>query len=224
MLVLGAFAALGAPAIAEVASKPSPSVAALQAVLNAGISPSDVYVTEPLRAHADEYFKYTAHVVSETVPTAVPRAGVFVGADDRPFGVVPQRVFAFETPRLVHISRGRYLRVEIFEGKAGAGVFVPEVTPPGWQLGGRVELPEGSTLTVRSATPADVAFTGNAAGDGASAEIRTSGKAFRTPVAAGHEGAASFRAAPDASRILFSITAERGSVTLDGFRIVARER
>ena len=126
VFVLAAFAALGAPAVAEVASKPSPSVGAMRAVLAAGIAPGDVYVTEPLRAHADEYFRYAAHVVSEREPVAIPTRGVFVGADDRPFGVVPQRVFTFDHPRLVHISRGRYLRTEIFESRAGAGVFVPD--------------------------------------------------------------------------------------------------
>ena len=121
VLVLAAFAAAGAPAIAEVASKPSPSVAAMQAVRAAGVPADEVYVTEPLRAHADEYFRYAAHV-SEGVPMPVPRTGVLVSADRRPFGIDPQRAFTFENPRLLHISRGRYLRTEIFEGRAGAGI------------------------------------------------------------------------------------------------------
>ena len=222
MLVLAAFAALGAPAIAEVASQPSPSVAAMQAVRAAGVAPGDVCVTEPLRAHADEYFRYAAHVVSETVPVAVPRGGVFIGADDRPFGVVPQRVFTFESPRLLHISRGRYLRTEIFEGRAGAGVFVPIVTRPGWQLDGRVELREGTTLSVMSMTPADVVFTSTAGGDGAEVEIRTASGVRRIEVGAGRIGPVAFQAVPDAKLTLFFVLARRGVVVLDDFRIVAQ--
>lgn len=223
MLVLGALAAVGAPAIAEVASKPSPSVAALQAVLTAGISPSDVYVTEPLRAHADEYFKYAARVVSETVPMAVPRGGVFVGADDRPFGVVPQRVFTFETPRLVHISRGRYLRTEIFEGRAGAGVFVPITPHPASQQDGRVSLPEGTTLSVYAATPADVIFTSSGEGEGAAIEIRSPSAVRRAELAAGRNEPISLFATPDSSERLFAVTALKGRAILDAFRIVARD-
>ncbi|HQQ78301.1 MAG TPA: glycosyltransferase family 39 protein [Thermoanaerobaculia bacterium] len=223
VLVLAAFAALGAPAVAEVASKASPSVAAMEAVRAAGVLPGDVYVTEPLRAHADEYFRYTAHVVSETQPVAVPRSGVFVGADDRPFGVVPQRVFTFDHhARLLHISRGRYLRTEIFEGRAGAGVFVPIVTRPGWQLEGRVELPEGTTLSVKSATPADVTLTGTAGGNGAEVEIRTSSGVNRVEVAAGREETAFFQSAPDATQTLFSFSTRRGVLVLKDFRIVAQ--
>ena len=40
-LILAAFAALGAPAIAEVASKASPSVAAMEAVRAAGVAPDE---------------------------------------------------------------------------------------------------------------------------------------------------------------------------------------
>ena len=224
VFVLAAFAALGAPAVAEVASKPSPSVGAMRAVLAAGIAPGDVYVTEPLRAHADEYFRYAAHVVSEREPVAIPTRGVFVGADDRPFGVVPQRIFTFDHPRLVHISRGRYLRTEIFESRAGAGVFVPIVARPGWQLNGRVELPEGTTFSVRSATPADVFFTGTAGGDGAELEIRTASGTRRIQVDAGGGGPASFPGVPDDTQTLFSVSTRRGLVVLDDFRIVAGGR
>ena len=223
VLALAAFAALGAPAIAEVASKPSPSVAAMQAVRAAGVAPGDVYATEPLRAHADEYFKYAAHVVSETAPVAVPRAGVFAGADDRPFGVVPQRVFTFESPRLVRISRGRYLRTEIFEGRAGAGVFVPIVTKPGWQLDGRVELREGTTLSVYSASPADVTFTARAAEGRAELELKTLRGARTGSVDPGRELSVTFGAAPDLSEKLFTVSALKGLATLDAFRIVAHE-
>ncbi|HEX7615458.1 MAG TPA: glycosyltransferase family 39 protein [Thermoanaerobaculia bacterium] len=222
VLLLGAFAALGAPAIADVASRPSPSVAALQAVREAGIAPGDVYVTEPLRAHADEFFRYAAHVVSETVPAAIPRGGALVGADDRPFGVVPQRVFAFEHPRLRRISRGRYLRTEIFNGSSGAGVFVPVVTRPGRRMKGRVELPEGSTLSVYAATPADVAFTGTATGDRAEIEILTSAGARRVEVVFDREQALQFPADPDPPGRLFAVSCRRGRAILDAFRIVAR--
>ncbi|MBK9062730.1 MAG: glycosyltransferase family 39 protein [Acidobacteria bacterium] len=223
VLVLAAFAALGAPAIAEVASKPSPSVAAMQAVRAAGVPPGDVFVTEPLRAHADEYFRYRAHVVSETIPVAVPRTGVFVGAEDRPFGVVPQRVFTFESPRLLHISRGRYLRTEIFEGRAGAGVFVPITPWPATQLDGRVELPEGTTFSIYAASPADVTFMVRAAGERAELELKTLGGARTGSVEPGGELAVTFGAAPDPSEKLFTISALKGRATLDAFRIRAHE-
>ncbi|MEO8054510.1 MAG: glycosyltransferase family 39 protein [Acidobacteriota bacterium] len=223
VLVLAAFAALGAPAIAEVASKPSPSVAAMEAVRAAGVAPGDVYVTEPLRAHADEYFRYAAHVVSETVPTALHRGGVFVGADGRPFGVVPQRVFTFESPRLVHISRGRYLRTEIFEGRAGAGVFVPITPWPATQRDGRVELPEGTTFSVYAASPADVTFTVRAAEERVELELKTLGEARPGSVEPGGELAVTFGVAPDPSEKLFTVSALKGQATLDAFRIRAHE-
>ena len=153
---------------------------------------------------------------------AVPRGGVFIGADDRPFGVVPQRVFTFESPRLLHISRGRYLRTEIFEGRAGAGVFVPVVTKPGWQLDGRAELREGTTLSVMSMTPADVVFTSTAGGDGAEVEIRTASGVRRIELEAGRIGPVAFQAVPDAKQMLFFVLARRGVVVLDDFRIVAQ--
>ena len=222
VLVLAAFAALGAPAIAEVASKPSPSVAAMQAVRAAGVAPGDVYVTEPLRAHADEYFAYRAHVIDELVPQRITPGGVLVGADDRPFGVLPQRVFTFDDPRLLHISRGRYLRVEIFEGKAGAGVFAPAVSRPGWQLHGRVELPPGTALSVRTATPAEVTFTGTAEGEGAEIEIRSPAGRRRADLVAGRDESFSFSATPDAAEALFTVSALRGRAVLDDFRIVVQ--
>ena len=55
----------------------------------------------------------------------IPRTGVLVSAGKRPFGLDPQLAFSFDHPRLLHISRGRYLRTEIFDGRAGAAVFAP---------------------------------------------------------------------------------------------------
>ena len=223
VVLLAAFAALGAPAVSDVASNPSPSVAAMQAVRASGVPARDVFVTGTLRAHADEFFSGNANVVSEAVPVVIPREGVLVGADDRPFGGVPQRVFAFDNPHLTHISRGRYLRVELFEGRLGAGVFVPAVSRPGWQLKGRVDLPEGTTLTVRAASPADVAFTGTASGERAEIEMKTTAGTRRAEVVAGRTQAMSFAAVPDASELLFSISSRRGWAILDEFRIVARD-
>jgi 4-amino-4-deoxy-L-arabinose transferase-like glycosyltransferase len=222
VVLLAAFAALGAPAVVEVASRPSPSVAVMTALKAEGLAARDVYVTEPLRAHADEFFRYAAHVVSETVPAAIPRSGALVGADDGPFGAVPQRVFTFDAPLLARISRGRYLRTEIFEGRSGAGVFIPVVTRPGWQMRGRVGLPEGSTLSVYAATPADVAFTGTAAGDWAEIEILTSAGVRRVEVVADRELALQFPADPDPPGKLFAVSCRRGRAILDAFRIVAR--
>jgi hypothetical protein len=223
MLFLAAFAALGVPAIAEVASRESPSVAVMRALRSEGFVPRDVFVTQPLWAHANEFFGGRASVVDELVPQRIPTGAVLIGADDRPFGVVPQRVLAFATPRLARISRGRYLRTEIFEGRAGAGVFAPTVTPPGWQLHGRVELPDGSTLSVRSAGPADVAFKGTAADDHAEIEIKTADGVRRTEVVPEREREISFTAVPDASELLFTVSSRRGLAILDGFRILARD-
>jgi hypothetical protein len=222
LLLLGAFAVLGAPAVSEVASRPSPSVAVMKALKAEGLAARDLFVTEVLRVHAREFFGAGASVVDEIVPLNVPPGAVLVGADDRPFGLTPQRAFAFETPRLAQISRGRYLRVEVFEGRSGAGVFAPAVARPGSQLQGRVELPEGTTLSVRSAGPADVAFTGTAVGDSAEIEMKTAAGARRVKVVADRDQAMSFAAAPDASELLFTISSRRGRALLDGFRIVAR--
>ena len=164
LVLLAAFAVLGAPAVAEVASRESPSVAAMRALRAAGMPAGDVFVTEPLRVHASEFFPHESHVVSETIPVAIPRGGALAASDRRPFGVVPQRVFAFDEPLLARISRARYLRTEIYEGRSGAGVFVPVVTAPGWRTPAGVELFQGGTLSVYAATPANVVFSGTARG------------------------------------------------------------
>jgi 4-amino-4-deoxy-L-arabinose transferase-like glycosyltransferase len=223
VLFLAAFAALGAPGVTEVATRPSPSVAVMKALGAAGLAARDVFVTEVLRVHAGEFFGSEARVVDELIPLRIPPGAVLVSADNRPFGLTTQRVFAFETPLLARISRGRYLRTLVFEGQAGAGVFAPSVTRPGWQLHGRVELPEGTTLSVRSAGPADVAFSGSAAGEGAEIEMKTAAGARRAEVVADRDQAMSFAAVPDVSEVLFTISSRRGRAILEGFRIVARE-
>ena len=220
-LLLVAFAALGAPAVAEVASRPSPSVAVMKALRSEGLAARDVFVTPTLRAHVDEYFEGRARVVDELVPLQIPPSAVLVGSDGVPFGLAPQRTFAFDEPRLSRISRGRYLRTFVFEGRAGAGIFAPSVTRPGWQLHGRVELPEGTALSVLSAGPADVAFAGIAAGGPAEIEMKTAAAVRRAEVVADRAQAMSFTAVPDASELLFTITSRRGRTILDGFCIVA---
>ncbi len=222
VVLLAAFAALGAPAVAEVASHESPSVAAMRAVRSSGIRARDVFVTEPLRVHADEFFPRDAHVVSETVPVAIPQGGALVASDHRPFGAVPQRVFAFDQPLLARISRARYLRTEIFEGRAGAGVFVPVVTPPGWRTKGGAELWKGAALSVYGATPADVVFTGTAAGGPAEIEIASAGGVRRVELVADRARTQAFAAVPEPSEKLFVVSCLRGHAILDAFRVVAR--
>ncbi len=221
VLLLAAFAALGAPAVAEVASRPSPSVAVMKALRSEGLSARDVFVTPTLRAHADEFFNGEARVVDALVPLYISPGAVLVGSDEPPFGLAPQRSFAFDDPRLSHISRGRYLRTFVFEGRAGAGVFAPSVTRPGWQLQGRVELPEGTRLSVRSAAPADVVCTGIASGERAEIEVETTAGTRRAELVADRAQAMSFAAVPDASELLFSVSSRRGQAILDKFRIVA---
>jgi hypothetical protein len=223
VFLLAAFAALGAPAVVEVASRPSPSVAVMNALKVTGFTARDVFVTEPLGAHAREYFGGGANVVNGLVPLRIPPEAVLAGSDDRALGLTPQRVFAFETQRLRRISRGRYLRTEIFEGRAGAGVFMWAVTPPGSQLQGRVDLPQGATFSVRSAGPADVSFMASAAGDRAEIEMKNFDGERRAEVVANREQALSFATAPDASEQLFSISSRRGHALLDSFRIIARD-
>ena len=222
IVLLAAFAALGAPAVVEVASRQSPSVAAMRAVLAAGVPARDVFVTEPLRVHAREFFGSETHVVSETVPVAIPRGGVLVASDRRPFGEVPQSVFTFDAPLLARISRARYLRTEIFEGRSGAGVFVPVVTPPGWRTTDGVELWKGAALSVYGATPADVVFTGTAAGGPAEVEIASSGGARRVELVADRAETRAFAADPEPTEKLFVVSCLRGHVILDAFRVLAR--
>ncbi len=222
LLLLAAFAALGAPAVAEVASRPSPPVAAMRALATNGLLAGDIFVTPSLRVHADEFFGDGASVVDPLVPLRISPGKVLVAADDRPFGNVPRRVFSFESPRLVHISRARYLRVEVFEGRSGAGVFAPAVSRPGWQLHGHVELPEGTTLSVLAAGPADVTFEGSAAAGEAEIEMKTAEGVRRVEVRREGEKTLSFVAAPEASGRLFVVTCRRGHAILDAFRIVAR--
>ena len=226
LVLLSAFVALGAPPIVEVATKESPSVALMRAAVATGVPAERVLATEPLRVHVHEFFGPGARVVSELVPLAVGEGGVFLAADDRPFGVVPVRTYTLDHPRLPRLTRGRYLRTEGFLGSAGAGVFVPSVTPPGWQLRGRVELPEGSTLTVRAAGEADVAFSARAAGDAAAIEVVPgTGAEVRAPaLSPDREETVRFRAAPDAVERLFVARSVRGTAVLDSFRILATDR
>ncbi len=73
VLLLAAFAWLGAPAVAEVASRPSPSVAVMRVLKSEGFAARDVFVTQPLRAHASEFFGGGVSVVDELVPLRIPR-------------------------------------------------------------------------------------------------------------------------------------------------------
>jgi hypothetical protein len=96
------------------------------------------------------------------------------------------------------------------------------VSRPGWQLHGRVELPSGTVLSVRAATPAQVTFTGTVEGEAAEIEIRSPAGSRRAELVAGRVESFSFSATPDAARALFTVSALRGRAVLDDFRIVAQ--
>jgi hypothetical protein len=78
-------------------------------------------------------------------------------------------------------------------------------------------------LSVRSAGPADVAFTGTAAGGRAEIEMTTADGVRRAEVVANRDRALSFAAVPDASELLFTVSSRRGRAILDGFLIIARD-
>src|SRR5271169_6253300 len=153
----------------------------------------------------------------------IPHTGVLVSAGKRPFGLDPQLAFTFDHPRLLHISRGRFLRTEIFDGWAGAGVFAPISPWPAAQRDGRVDLPEGAVFSVYAASPADVAFIAGAAGGLAELDIQTVKGSRAGAVEPGRDEAVTFAVAPDPSERLFMVTAVRGHAILDAFRIFAHE-
>jgi hypothetical protein len=222
VLLLGAFAALGMPPIVEVATHESPSVAAMRAVVAAKVMPESVFATGPFRAHVDEVFKYRARIVEGPNPMAIPADGVLVGAEERPFGLTPQRTFSFTDPLLKRITRGRFLRAEIFEGRTGAAVFVPSVASPGWLGRDRAELFEGGALTVASGSTSQVRFAAEGRGEDVLLEVDPgAGERLRVALLPDRPREISFSAVPDSAQRLFVVSVARGHAVLDSFRLVA---
>ena len=78
-------------------------------------------------------------------------------------------------------------------------------------------------MSVYAATPADVAFTADAAGGRAEVEIRTAEGSRAAALEPGRPEAVSVAGAPEPSEKLFAVTAVKGRAILDAFRIVARD-
>ena len=127
VMLLAALAFAATPSVVAVATRPSPSVAAMKALLSDPQLRGRPFVFLPaLRVHVEAFLSYA---VSTELPRgkamSLPRNGLLVIHDARPLGLKPIRRFAYDEDSLVRVSRGRYLEVTIFDAREGAAAFLP---------------------------------------------------------------------------------------------------
>ena len=223
--LVGASAAVAAPAVIEVATRPSPPVAAFRAL---GEDPA--FVGKPLVAWTGLYEHRLALLpgrpardVREDEIADVSSRELIVMADDTVFGQTPTRRFAFSTPLLLRISRARFLNVSIVAGDPGVGLLRPW---PGvrsdydWATGDALLRP-GDVFTVRGPTgPVAVHVEAEATPREATLiTIHLDGASRGIALASGEKRAVEFRASPGAGGVLFRIAAEDGPVVLSGWHV-----
>ena len=223
--LVGASAAVGAPAVIEVATRPSPPVAAFRALADdPAFAGRPLVVWTGLYEHRRAFLPdRPARDVREDEIADVSSRELVVMADDAVFGQTPARRFAFSTPLLLRISRARFLNVSIVAGDPAVGLLRPW---PGvnsdydWATGD-ARLRPGDIFTVRGpkgpvAVHVEAAATPR---EGARVTIRLDGAAKGLALGSGEKRALDFRASPGAGGILFRLEAEDGPVMLSGWRV-----
>lgn len=224
-VLVGASAAVGAPAAVEVATRTSPPVAAFRALRDdPAFAGRPLVVWGGLAQHRKSILPgRAAREIRESEIASVTARDLVVMSDDAVFGQVPVRRFAFTNPLLTRISRARYLNVSIVAGEPRVGVPRPWPDRNGefdWSTGDSALRP-GALFTVYGPVgPVDV--TVNAAATPRMATIlrvTSSGAARRIELVSGESRALAFRASPDSRNILFRLAVEDGPVSLTGWRI-----
>jgi len=146
--LLGAVALPAVPALVEVSARPSPSAAAVEALVSDPRLAGRPLVLDPaLRAHADARGLSAFSELEPGRPLEIPAGGLVAVVDRVPVGLAPLRVDRFLEPLLDRISRRRFLEVGIYDG-GGLGRLAGSVTGDEcWtDRDGRVHLASGGSV------------------------------------------------------------------------------
>ena len=225
--LVGASAAISAPAVIEVATNPSPPVAAFRALRDdPAFAGRPLVVWTGLAQHRRAFLPdRPAREIKEDAIAAVSSRDLVVMSDDAVFGQTPIRRFAFQSPLLLRISRARFLNVSIVSGDPGVGLLRPWLDGKGdfdWTTGDARLLP-GDILTVRGPSgPVDARVEATATPRAATIlRILADGASRRVELVSGEARTLEFRASPGQGNVLFRLAVEDGPVSLAGWRFRA---
>lgn len=223
--LVGVSAAVGAPAVLEVASRTSPPVAAFRALRDdPAFAGRPLVVWGGLEKHRKAILPgRPAREIRETEIAEVSARDLVVMADDAVFGQIPVRRFAFTSPLLLRISRARYLNVSTVDGDPRVGIlraWPDRKVTFDWATG-NATFPPGALLTVRGPVgPVDVTVSAAATPRAPTIlYVTSSGATRRFEVVSGETRTIVFRASPDAKKTLFRLSVEDGPVSLTGWRV-----
>jgi hypothetical protein len=220
-VLLGAVALPGVPAIVEVASRPSPSVAAVCALRDdPALRGRPLVVDRALGVHCEEMLERVFPAADGDRPTHLGRGGLVVKVDSGAFGLAPLRLFRYEELLLGVISRARYLEVGIYDGEA-TGAPVVGVSGKGswtdWRAA--VFLARGGSVRIETGAEAvELRAVADASSTGAEVEL------------VGVEGATEARFPPGRQAVRwmtggeFRIRVVTGSLALSNVRLAGRGR
>lgn len=223
--LVGASAAVGAPAVVEVATHTSPPVAACHALRDDPVlAGRPLVVWGGLQQHRKSFLPgRQAREVREDAIADVTARDLIVMADDAVFGQVPIRRFAFRSPLLERISRARYRNVSIVPGNPRVGILQPWLDGTGDfdSSTGDSRLEPGAVLTVRGPVgPVEVTVHAAATPRRATIlRVMADGASRRVELVSGEERTIAFRASPNATHTLFRLAVEDGPVSLTGWRV-----
>lgn len=213
-LLLGAMAFTAAPAVVEVATRPSPPVAAMAALRDdPGLVGRPLLLAPALLVHERDLGpRVPVRMLEEGRPAGAPPGALVVTNDGGPAGLSPLRRFSYESPLLARISRGRYLVVTIWDG-AGAGVLRLGVEGPGfWDAEhGLAVLTSDSQLVVEAESEVEMEATVVAGGEGARLLVESTREELT--LAAGERWRLKAKANPSTR-----IRLEEGGARLSGWR------
>ncbi len=223
--LLAALAIRAVPPVVEVHSFPSPSVALMMALRDdPGLRTRPVLYDGSLKVHVGEFLQKTRVTEIEPgEPAAPPPGGLIAAADDSYMGQLPIRVFEYRCRLLRLVSRGRYLKTQLYDGAHGAAYHVPRVTPPGWWDGVRkaAVLRPGAVLEVKSGRgPVTVTAVARALRGPGRVRLETDGGSVEMPLPLG-ESPVDFEATVDPKTLVsFRIACEAGVVELGHWSLV----
>ncbi len=224
-LLLGLLAIRGVPPVVEAHSFPSPSVALMMALRDdAALRTRPVLYDGSLKVHVREFLQNRRLTeISPGEPAAPPADGLIAAADDPYFGQLPIRVFEYHCPLLRLVSRGRYLKTQLYDGANGAAYHIPRVTRPGWWDSARKSavLKPGAIFEVKSARgPVTVNAVARVSGAPARVRLETGGGSVEMPLPLG-ESPVDFEATVDPKTLVsFRIACEAGIAELGQWSLV----
>lgn len=137
--LVAALAGNGLRPILLVASRPSPSVAAMERLRDAPEwKGRPVAFGGSLLVHAQEFLKgRPMRELDDNAPIDLPEGHAIAMADRLVVGLEPTEQFSFDDPLLQRISRGRYMKVSLYRVDSRVGIAVSRVEGNGWWDGDR---------------------------------------------------------------------------------------